>query len=71
MEEALGTPVINETGLSGVLLAKLTIAPKSLSSANDALRELGLTLASAKRPIESAVLSAPASAPNESAQNKR
>jgi uncharacterized protein (TIGR03435 family) len=67
LEKALGTPVVNETGLSGMLMLNLKIAPKDLSSANDALKGIGLGLSPAKRPIETVILSAAPAAGKESA----
>jgi uncharacterized protein (TIGR03435 family) len=58
LEEALGAPVVNETGLSGKLMFNLKVAPKDPTSSNNALQALGLTLVPAKRPIETVVLSA-------------
>jgi len=58
LEQALGMPVVNETGLTGRLAAKLTIAPKDFASAEKALEEnAGLKLVRAKRPIETLTLS--------------
>jgi uncharacterized protein (TIGR03435 family) len=57
LEEALGAPVVNETGLSETLMASLKVAAKDVSSANNALAALGLALVEAKRPIETLVLS--------------
>jgi hypothetical protein len=47
VEEAVGTPVIDETGLTGTVTAKLpaTSLPESLG------RDLGLTLTKARRPL--------------------
>jgi uncharacterized protein (TIGR03435 family) len=59
LEEALGVPVVNETGLSGKLLLTIAaIAPKNPASASEALTAIGLTLVQAKRPIETVILSA-------------
>lgn len=59
LEKALGTPVVNETGLSGKLKVDLKISPKDLTSVNEALEKaLNLTLVQAKRPIETVTLSA-------------
>jgi thiol-disulfide isomerase/thioredoxin len=58
LEDALGIPVVNESGLSGALMTNLKIAPKDLASANDALQPLGLLLTEAKRPIDTVTLSA-------------
>jgi uncharacterized protein (TIGR03435 family) len=59
LEKALGTPVIDETRLTGKLTATLTIAPNDVKSANAALAEQHLTLAPGKRPIETFTISAP------------
>lgn len=56
LEEALGTAVVDETGLDGKLMGSLKVAPKDISSASAALATLGLTLTSAKRPIETVAL---------------
>jgi uncharacterized protein (TIGR03435 family) len=53
LEQILGIPVVNETGLKGQATSSLKIVPKDLASANEALgKELGLTLVPAERPIE-------------------
>jgi uncharacterized protein (TIGR03435 family) len=58
LEHALGMPVVNETGLTGRLAAKLTIVPKDFASAEKALEEnAGLKLVPAKRMIETVTLS--------------
>lgn len=63
LEKALGTPVVNETGLSGKLKVDLKISPKDLTSVNEVLEKaLNLTLVQAKRPIETVTLSASSSA---------
>jgi uncharacterized protein (TIGR03435 family) len=58
LEAALEMPVVDETGLDGMVMETLKIAPKNVASANAALATLGLKLTEAKRPIESIVLSA-------------
>ncbi len=58
LEKLLGTPVVNETGLSGKLMLNLKIPPKDPSSAKEALAGLGLELTPAQRPIETIALSA-------------
>jgi len=66
LEDVLGVPVVNETGLTGTLMLKLSIAPKDPASANTALTTIGLALVQAKRPIETVTVSAapaPASPP--------
>jgi hypothetical protein len=50
-----------------MLMLNLKIAPKDLSSANDALKGIGLGLSPAKRPIETVILSAAPAAGKESA----
>jgi uncharacterized protein (TIGR03435 family) len=53
LEQILGIPVVNETGLNGQATSSLKIVPKDLASANEALgKELGLTLVPGERPIE-------------------
>ena len=58
LEAALEIPVVDETGLNGMVMETLKIAQKDVASANAALATLGLKLTAAKRPIESIVLSA-------------
>jgi uncharacterized protein (TIGR03435 family) len=58
LEEALGAPVVDETGLAGRVMTNLTIAPKDVVSAKAALETLGLTLSLEKRSIETVILSA-------------
>ncbi len=71
LETALGTPVVNETGLSGKLKANLKITPKDFTFANEALeKELGLSLVQAKRPVETVTLSAGPAAAKEAASPK-
>ncbi len=57
LEQVLGKPVVNETGLSGVLRLSLKIDPKDLASVNESLTSLGLRLAPGRRPIELVILS--------------
>lgn len=58
LERSLGAPVVNETGLAGKVAINPQIDPKDFASARAALgKRLGLTLVSAKRPIETVVLS--------------
>jgi uncharacterized protein (TIGR03435 family) len=59
LEKALGTPVIDETGITGKLTTTLSVAPNDLSSANAALAAEHLTLAPATRPVETFIFSAP------------
>jgi uncharacterized protein (TIGR03435 family) len=58
LESALEVPVVNETGLDGVVMGMLKVAPKDVASANAALASLGLKLTEAKRPIETIDVSA-------------
>lgn len=57
LEEALGKPVVNETGLSGKANLELPLPDNNLATANTALaKSLGLTLTPATRPIETVTL---------------
>ena len=57
LEQILGMPVINETGLIGQATSSFMIPPKDLGSANEALgKELGLTLVPAERQIDTLTL---------------
>lgn len=69
LEKALGTPVVNEAGVSGKLMLNLKIVPKDLASAKSALGGIGLELTAAQRPIETITLSAAAPA-KVAAQNR-
>ncbi len=58
LEHVFGTPVIDESGLSGKANATVPIAPKDLAATKEALeKQLGLTLTPARRPVETLVLS--------------
>jgi uncharacterized protein (TIGR03435 family) len=58
LEKAFHKSVVNETGLPGKATVTLQIDPKAFDSAIDVLEKgLGVTLISAKRPIETVVLS--------------
>ena len=60
LENALGKPVVNETGLTGKVTTKFTLDSQDLTAVNVILqKELGLTLVVAQRPIESVLVSAP------------
>ena len=53
LEQILGIPVVDETGLDGQATSSLIILPSDVASANEALgKELGLALVPAERPIE-------------------
>lgn len=58
LEQALGAPVVDETKRDGKLMGVLHVAPKDVASANTALAAFGLTLAPAKRPIETVLITA-------------
>jgi cytochrome c biogenesis protein CcmG/thiol:disulfide interchange protein DsbE len=58
LEKALEMPVVDETGLDGMVMDTLKIAPTDVASANAALATLGLKLAAAKRPIETLTVTA-------------
>ena len=51
-------PVVDETGLDGMVMDTLKIAPKDVASANAALATLGLKLTAAKRTIETVIMTA-------------
>jgi thiol-disulfide isomerase/thioredoxin len=57
LEEVLGKPVVNETGLTGVLMLSLKMDSKDLASVNESLKSLGLMLAPGRRPVETIILS--------------
>lgn len=60
LESALGTPVVNESGLKGKVTTKFDVESKDLAAINATLqRELGLALSAAKRPIETKFVSGP------------
>lgn len=53
LEQILGIPVVDETGLDGQATSSLIILPRDVASANAALgKELGLALVPGERPIE-------------------
>jgi uncharacterized protein (TIGR03435 family) len=59
LEDALGTPVLNESGVSGTATAAFKMAPKNIDAAKAALeKELGLTLVAAQRPVDRLMVSA-------------
>ena len=61
LEEAVGKPVVNETGLDESVSADIPIPSKDVAGANAMLgKELELTLKPARRPIERVLLSSPA-----------
>lgn len=66
LEKALEMPVVDETGLDGMVMDTLKIAPKDIASANAALATLGLKLTAAKRPIEMLTVTAEQASPVES-----
>ncbi len=58
LEDVLGIPVVDETGLSGQITTSFKLDSKDLATVNPILeKELGVTLSAAKRPIESVVVS--------------
>jgi cytochrome c biogenesis protein CcmG/thiol:disulfide interchange protein DsbE len=58
IEKALEMPVVDETGLDGMVMDTLKITPKDVASANAALATLGLKLTAAKRSIETVTVTA-------------
>ena len=52
LEDAINTPVINETGLTGKYDVNLVLAPGNAKEATVALRKYGLDLVQAERPIK-------------------
>lgn len=59
LENALGTPVVDETNLAGKLNLEAGLAPNDLAATNDLLaKEFSLKLVPAKRPITTYVVSA-------------
>jgi uncharacterized protein (TIGR03435 family) len=58
LEKALEMPVVDETGMDGMVMDTLKIAPKDVASANAALATLGLKLTEAKRAIETVTVTA-------------
>lgn len=60
LEDAIGAPVVNETGISGNFSASFDLPKGDAEAAKAALeKNLGLTLVKAKRNIERVVLEAP------------
>jgi thiol-disulfide isomerase/thioredoxin len=59
LESALGSPVVNETGIQNKVLANFKMTSKDVAAAKAALEtNLGLTLVPAKRPVERLIVSA-------------
>jgi len=64
LEESLGTPVINESGISARLMVSFPLTSQNFAAVQSALeKNTGLTLIPAKRPIETFTLT-PNPAPN-------
>ena len=60
LENYLGTPVVDETGLSGKVTAAPKLTSKDLAAVNASLgKEFGLMLTPGQRPIETVVISSP------------
>ena len=59
LEDALGTPVLNESGIAGTANAAFKMAPKDVEAAKAVLeKELGLTLVAAQRPVDRLIVTA-------------
>lgn len=59
LEDALGTPVLNESGVAGTASAAFRLAPKDVEAAKAVLeKELGLTLVAAQRPVDRLIVTA-------------
>ena len=57
LEESLGTPVLNESGISGELMASFPLPSRNFAAVKSALeKNTGLTLVPAKRPVETFTL---------------
>lgn len=66
LESAVGKPVVNESGLQGVVSVTIPIPGNDLGAANDAVaKPLGVMLTPAKRPIETVVITVPDEAKKE------
>jgi thiol-disulfide isomerase/thioredoxin len=57
LEDALSTPVLNESGVSGTTTAAFKMAPKNVEAAKAELQKLGLTLVAAQRPVDRLMMS--------------
>ena len=67
LEVALEKPVLNDSKLIGRISGSWKLAAKDLAAANDLLaKDFGLTLTSARRPVETVVLTVPPSGPDKS-----